>query len=88
MSKLDFQLNYYFQKLKDTSFVSRNEFRVMFRKKYGAFKGIEDLIRKIEEYQIKKYGCRIANYDVLKTSDERIRDSILSWKRRKSRLGK
>ena len=77
----DFKLNYYFEKLKDTSFVSRQEFREMFKKKYGKFQHVNDLIMMIETYQIKKYGCRIANYDKFKTSEERIRDSRNSWKR-------
>ena len=85
---LNFKLNYYFEKLKDTSFVSRQEFRIMFKKKYGTFEYLEELIRKIERYQIKKYGCRIANYYEYKTSQERITESQTTWKRWKARLGR
>lgn len=85
---LDFKLNYYFEKMKDISFTSRQEFRIIFKKKYGKFQYLEELIKMIEEYQIKKYGCRIANYYELRTSEDAIRLTIKARQRERRRIGK
>ena len=85
---LDFKLNYYFEKLKDKSFVNRNSFRALFRKKYGKFEDLDKLIIKIEEYQFKKYGCRLAGLFDNKTREIRIREQQNSNRRLRSRLGK
>ena len=90
MSKLDFQLNYYFEKYKDTSIVCRNDFRQRFRKENGSFKYLEELIIMIERYQIKKYGTSIdrSNFIHSRNKEERnkVNNNYQSWKRR--RLGK
>lgn len=56
-----FKLEYYFNILKDKSLPNREAFRKMFKEKYGKFQYMEELILKIERYQIKKYGCTIGN---------------------------
>lgn len=55
MEKLDFKLNYYFNELKDLPFQSRNEFKGNFIRKYGKFELLNELMLKIENYQIEKY---------------------------------
>ena len=85
---LEFQLNYYFEKLKDISFNNRKEFRIIFKKKYGNFKDLEKLIKKIEEYQVKNYGCRVTDFYDRKTKEIRIREQQNSNRRKRQRLGK
>lgn len=90
MSKMDFKLNYYFQKYKDTSIVSRNDFRLRFKKENGKFNYLEELIVMIEQYQIKKYGAGLDRSDFIrsrnKTERDRVNNLYQSWKKR--RLGK
>jgi hypothetical protein len=38
---------------------SRNDFRAKFHKKHGEFGYLNELIRMIENYQIKTYGCTL-----------------------------
>lgn len=87
---LQFKLNYYFEKYKDTSIVSRDNFRQKFRKENGRFKYLEELIIMIEKYQIKKYGSGIDRSDFIPSRNKAERDKVnnnyQSWKRR--RLGK
>ena len=84
----EFKLNYYFEILKDTSFVSRQEFREMFLKKYGKFLYLNELILMIENYQLKKYGSRITSHYEYKTQQERLYDSKREWNRNHKRFKK
>lgn len=87
---LNFKLNYYFEKYKDTSIVSRDNFRQRFRKENGKFKDIEKLIVKIEKYQIKKYGTGIDRSDFIPSRNKVERDKVNNNYRAKHRrrLGK
>lgn len=67
----DFKLELYFQKFKDKPLPTRDEFRCKFKKKYGELENIEQLIMKIEKYQIKKYGQTLY-YDYRKERKKRI----------------
>jgi hypothetical protein len=56
MEKLDFKLNYYFNKLKDLPFQSREKFKSRFIKRYGRFELLNELVLMVENYQMEKYG--------------------------------
>ena len=90
MDKLEFQLNYYFEKYKDVSIVSRNDFRQRFRKENGKFTYLEELIMMIERYQIKKYGSSLGRGDFIYSRTKEERDKINNkykiWMKR--RLGR
>lgn len=90
MSKMDFKLNYYFQKYKDASIVSRNNFRQRFKKENGKFNYLEELIVMIEKYQMKKYGTGIDRSDYIPSRSKAERDKANNkyhnWLKR--RLGK
>ena len=63
----EFKLNFYFNLYKDKAMVTRNLFRVEFIKRHGEFKYLEELIRKIEDYQINKYGATLYEWENSKT---------------------
>ena len=70
MEKLDFKLNYYFNKLKDLPFQSRQKFKGRFVRKYGRFELLNELMLKIENYQIEKYGQTICLFSPGRTKIE------------------
>ena len=86
----EFKLNYYFEKYKDVSIVSRDNFRQRFRKENGKFQYLEELIIMIERYQIKKYGAGLDRGDFIYSRNKEDRDKANrkynSW--RKRRLGR
>ena len=53
----EFKLQFYFNLYKNTSMDSRNDFRAKFHKRHGDFRYLNELIRMIENYQIKTFGC-------------------------------
>lgn len=53
---LEFKLQYYFEKYKDSNILSTTKFRYNFIKTEGEFPLINELIVKILRYQYKKYG--------------------------------
>ena len=55
----EFKLQFYFNLYKNTAMDSRNDFRVKFHKRHGEFNYLNELIRMIENYQIKTYGCTL-----------------------------
>lgn len=87
---LDFKLNYYFEMYKDKSLPNREEFRKNFKKKYGKFKYLEELIIMIEKYQFKTYGETLPRNDVVvvRNKEERKKERRKSYDRLKYRLGK
>ena len=66
--KEDFKLKFYFNIYKDKPLSSRAEFRIRFKKLHGEFKRLEELIKNIENYQIKKYGTTLYDWN---TNNER-----------------
>lgn len=54
--RLDFKLNYYYYKYRNTPLPTSDIFRTTFRKKNGKFPYINELILMINIYQVKKYG--------------------------------
>lgn len=69
----EFKLQFYFNLYRDKSLPNREEFRKNFKKNYGEFQYIEELIKMIEEYQIKKYGETLHNGKLIdhRTREER-----------------
>lgn len=55
----EFKLNLYFNMYKDCPIGSRDNFRVLFRKKHGKFQYLPELIVMIERYQVEKFGMTI-----------------------------
>lgn len=60
-SKLDFKLNYYFNKYKDHPIANVSDFRKKFKRENGDFQYLSELIVMISKYQVKKYGETIPN---------------------------
>lgn len=58
-SYLDFKLNLYFNMYKDTPLPNGDEFRKNFRKKHGDFPYLNELIIRLINYQVRKYGCSL-----------------------------
>lgn len=70
MGMNEFKLQFYFNLYKEKPFCSRDEFRLNFQKEHGKFVYLPELIRMIEDYQMKKYGETITNHFSLRTRKE------------------
>lgn len=53
---LEFKLQYYFEKYKDTCVISAPKFKNTFTKKEGEFELLNELLVMIQRYQISKFG--------------------------------
>lgn len=62
MENSEFKFNYYLSKYREYPLPNRNEFRKNFKKKYGNYSRLEELIVNIENYQLKKYGCTLNSH--------------------------
>lgn len=67
---IDFKLRMYFEMYKDLPLPNREKFRYNFKKKHGKYQYLEELIKKIEKHQIKKYGTTLSNFIRVKTREE------------------
>ena len=86
---LNFKLNYYFEKYKDTSLNSNEDFRLKFIKENGKFEYLNELILMINRYQVKKYGSNLNNYvKCYKSKEQIIREKRNAGSRNRRRLGK
>lgn len=54
-----FLFKLYFEMYKDFPATSTEEFRRYFRKKHGDYKYLNELVRDLQNYQIKKHGQAI-----------------------------
>lgn len=68
---LEFKLNYYFEKLKDTPIASVSKFKSAFIKKYGDFELLGELSIMIQRYQLKKYGQVLESGTFLNKRDKK-----------------
>lgn len=59
---LEFKLNYYFEKYKDSSIISCSDFKRRFIKENGNFELLNELVIMINRYQVKKYGYNLTNF--------------------------
>lgn len=55
----EFLYKLYFEMYKDFPVTSTEEFRRFFRKKHGDYKYLNELVRDLQNYQIKKHGQTI-----------------------------
>lgn len=81
----DFKMGIYFNMYKDLPLPNRSKFRTNFKKKHKDFKEVDNLILKIEDYQIKKYGTLLYEKFSIKTKDEALKLSRRDTQRRYSR---
>ena len=56
MTNEEFKMNVYFEKYKECEMMSVYYFKKHFYEKEGKYYKIDDLVRKIQRYQINKYG--------------------------------
>lgn len=68
---LDFKLNYYYHKYKDTPLPNSDEFRKRFKKDNGKFPYLNELIVMIINYQVKAYGCTLPDSNKIMRKDTR-----------------
>lgn len=62
----------YFEKYKDYPISARDKFRNYFTTNHGRYKDINEVIKMIERYQVKKYGCTLQS-DLDHTNERRCR---------------
>ena len=55
----EFLYRLYFEMYKEFPVTSTEEFRRFFRKKHGEYKYLNELVRDLQNYQIKKHGQTI-----------------------------
>lgn len=68
---LDFKLNYYYYKYKDTPLPNSDEFRKRFKKEHGNFQYLNELIVMIINYQVKTYGQTLPDSHKIMRKDTR-----------------
>ena len=68
---LDFKLNYYYHKYKDTPLSNSDEFRKRFKRDEGKFPYLNELIVMIINYQVKIYGCTLPDSHKIMRKDTR-----------------
>jgi len=54
MDKYEFQINYYFNLYKDEPLQNAKQFKARFIKKHGNFKYLNEVVLRINRYQVKK----------------------------------
>ena len=84
---LEFKLQYYFEKYKDTSIVGTAEFKDNFKKEHGDFVLLPELINMIIKYQIKKYGELVTSGKSLRRIVKKNKYNTLEMSRNYSRFG-
>ena len=84
----EFKLEFYFNLYKDKPLKNRDEFRKNFKKARGHFLYLPELIVRIENYQIKKYGETLDNFVYIPNRNERRKNNYRVNAEQKRRLGK
>lgn len=84
---LEFKLNYYFEKYKDTCIVSVTKFKEKFIKKEGEFELLNELCIMIQRYQYDKYGNLVTSGRKLNTNVKKGTYNNLENNRVRHRLG-
>lgn len=80
---LEFKLNYYFEKYKDTSFKTNEIFKRDFIKKEGDFTLLNELVLLINKYQVKKFGTNLCNECNINGLSKKISKRISNANRKK-----
>lgn len=68
---LDFKLNFYYHKYKDTPLPNSDEFRKRFERDEGKFVYLNELILMIINYQVKVYGQTLPDSHKIMRKDTR-----------------
>lgn len=68
---LDFKLNFYYHKYKDTPLPNSDEFRKRFERDEGKFVYLNELILMIINYQVKVYGQTLLDSHKIMRKDTR-----------------
>lgn len=63
---LEFKYNFYFNMYKDKELPNSNAFRLKFKKKHGNFVLLNELVKDITNYQVKKYGSTIISSNIIR----------------------
>ena len=70
MDKFEFQINYYFNMYKDEPISNAKSFKTKFIKKHGNFQYLNEVVLRINRYQVKKYGNGLVRLSEYKTSEQ------------------
>ncbi len=70
MDKYEFQINYYFNMYKDEPLKNSKDFKAKFIKKHGDFKYLNEVILRINRYQVKKYGNGLIRFSDFVTKEQ------------------
>lgn len=84
---LEFKLQFYFHKYKDTCVISSTNFKTEFTKENGDFPLLNELIIMIQRYQLKRYGDLIERGDITLKRREKGTYNHLERARYQSRFG-
>lgn len=84
---LEFKLNYYFEKYKDTALSSATRFKAQFIKDNGNFELLNELIVMIQRYQIKNYSEVLEHGSITLKRDEKYTYSNRENNRKIRRFG-
>ena len=79
---LDFKLNFYYHKYKDTPLPNSDEFRKRFERDEGKFVYLNELILMIINYQVKVYGQTLPDsHKIMRkdTSNGKYKKSKKTW---------
>ena len=70
MDKFDFQINYYFNMYKDEPLQNAKSFKAKFIKKHGEFRYLNEVMLRINRYQVKKYGNGLIKFSDFMTEEQ------------------
>lgn len=70
MDKFEFQINYYYNMYKDEPLRNTKSFKAKFIKKHGDFKYLNEVILRINQYQVKKYGNGLIQFSDFMTDEQ------------------
>ena len=70
MDKYEFKINYYFNMYKDEPLQNTQQFKKNFIKKHGNFQYINEIILRINQYQVKKYGNGLIRFGDFVTPEQ------------------
>ena len=87
MDKYEFQINYYFNLYKDEPLENSKSFKAKFIKKHGDFKYLNEVILRINRYQVKKYGnglIKFGEYMTPEQLEKQTKNARARWNRKRN----
>lgn len=70
MDKYEFKINYYFNMYKNEPLSNAKEFKMRFIKKHGNFQYLNEVVLRINRYQVKKYGNGLIRFSEFETDEQ------------------